>query len=180
MTAKLPEQLTLARYKTPIGVMLLAFDDEGFLRVLDFEDYEPRMHKLLRRQYGDKLRLADGAAPAKVTRALDRYFQGELAALNEIECKTAGTPFQRSVWAELRKIPVGKTTSYGALAAKLGKPQAMRAVGLANGANPIGVVVPCHRVIGANGALTGYGGGLHRKQWLLRHEGASFVEPATL
>jgi O-6-methylguanine DNA methyltransferase len=175
MTAKLPEELTLARYKTPIGVMLLAFDGEGALRVLDFEDYEPRMHKLLRRQYGDNLRLVDGAAPAKVTRALDRYFAGELAALDDIACATAGTPFQRRVWAALRQIPAGKTTSYGALAAKLGKPQAMRAVGLANGANPIGVVVPCHRVIGANGSLTGYGGGLHRKRWLLEHEGASFA-----
>lgn len=175
MIAKPPEQLTLARHTTPIGVMLLAFDDQGFLRVLDFEDYEARMHKLLRRQYGERLTLAGGGAPAKVIQALDRYFQGALDALDAIECRTGGTPFQRSVWAALRKIPVGTTTSYGALAARLGKPQAMRAVGLANGANPIGVVVPCHRVIGANGSLTGYGGGLHRKQWLLRHEGASFA-----
>lgn len=174
MTAKLPRYLTLARHATPIGVLLLAFDDAGFLRVLDFEDYEARMHKLLSRQYSAEPTLVGGGAPAKVIQALDRYFQGALDALDAIECRTGGTPFQQSVWTALRKIPVGTTTSYGALAAELGKPQAMRAVGLANGANPIGVVVPCHRVIGANGSLTGYGGGLHRKQWLLRHEGARF------
>ncbi len=87
----------------------------------------------------------------------------------------AGTPFQRDVWAALREIPVGKTLSYGALAAKIGRPKAVRAVGLANGANPIGIVVPCHRVIGADSSLTGYGGGLDRKRWLLNHEGAHYT-----
>ena len=84
---------------------------------------------------------------------------------------TAGTPFQRSVWAALVEIPAGETVSYAALARRIGRPAAVRAVGLANGANPVGIVVPCHRVIGSNGALTGYGGGLPRKAWLLRHEG---------
>ena len=83
-----------------------------------------------------------------------------------------GTPFQRAVWAALRRIPAGETLSYGQLAAQIGKPKAVRAVGLANGSNPVGVVVPCHRVIGADGSLTGYGGGLPRKLWLLEHEGA--------
>ena len=87
---------------------------------------------------------------------------------------TNGTPFQRRVWAALRAIPAGETTSYGALARLLDAPGASRAVGLANGANPIGIVVPCHRVIGADGSLTGFGGGLARKQWLLQHEGAAF------
>jgi O-6-methylguanine DNA methyltransferase len=83
-----------------------------------------------------------------------------------------GTDFERSVWAELRCIPLGTTISYGELAKRIGNPNAMRAVGLANGKNPIAIVVPCHRVIGANGSMTGYGGGIHRKEWLLRHEGA--------
>ena len=86
--------------------------------------------------------------------------------------KTAGTAFQREVWAALRTIPTGETTTYGRLASQLGRPKAMRAVGMANGANPISIIVPCHRVIGANASLTGYGGGLERKRWLLRHEGA--------
>jgi methylated-DNA-[protein]-cysteine S-methyltransferase len=85
-----------------------------------------------------------------------------------------GTEFQKAAWAALSRIPVGETRSYGAQAAAIGRPAAVRAVGMANGRNPIGVVVPCHRVIGADGALTGYGGGLERKRWLLRHEGAEF------
>src|SRR5262249_23027417 len=87
---------------------------------------------------------------------------------------TRGTIFQREVWAALRRIPVGATLSYGALARELGRPRAIRAVGLANGANPIGIVVPCHRVIGSNASLTGYGGGIERKRWLLEHEGVRF------
>ena len=91
-----------------------------------------------------------------------------------IEWRTGGTPFQRAVWTGLTTIPPGETLSYGGLAARLGCPTAVRAVGTANGANPISVVVPCHRVIGADGSLTGYGGGIERKRWLLRHEGAAF------
>src|SRR6185437_637184 len=92
--------------------------------------------------------------------------------IDAILTATAGTAFQREVWRALRDIPAGQTISYGELARRIGRPAAVRAVGLANGANPIGVVVPCHRVIGANGSLTGYGGGLHRKEWLLAHERA--------
>src|SRR5688500_16265974 len=116
--------------------------------------------------------LANGDVPREIRDALTAYFDGELAAIDRIPVEAIGSEFQQRVWAELRKIPVGTTTSYGALAKKLGKPGASRAVGLANGSNPIGVVVPCHRVIGADGTLTGYGGGLPRKQWLLEHEGA--------
>jgi methylated-DNA-[protein]-cysteine S-methyltransferase len=87
---------------------------------------------------------------------------------------TGGTPFQREVWAALRRIPAGQIASYGQLAARIGRPAAVRAVGLANGSNPVGVIVPCHRVIGANGSLTGYGGGIERKRWLLAHEGVAF------
>jgi methylated-DNA-[protein]-cysteine S-methyltransferase len=96
---------------------------------------------------------------------------GDIASLDGIPTESDGTPFQREVWAALRQIPAGETWSYGRLAAHIGRPAAVRAVGLANGANPIGVVVPCHRVIGASGGLTGYAGGLERKRWLLAHEG---------
>ena len=102
-------------------------------------------------------------------------FTGALTALDALPVATAGTPFQRAVWQALREIPCGTTVSYAALAQKIGKPSAMRAVGLANGSNPIGVVVPCHRVIGADGSLTGYGGGLDRKRWLLDHESNALV-----
>ena len=115
-----------------------------------------------------------GAAPSHVKRLLRRYFDGELGGLTDIEWRTAGTPFQRAVWTGLTTIAPGETLSYGALAAKLGWPSAVRAVGMANGANPVSVVVPCHRVIGADGSLTGYGGGIERKRWLLNHEGAAF------
>lgn len=110
------------------------------------------------------------ADPHGLTTAIAAYFSGDLHAIDEISVATAGTAFQRTVWRALRDIPCGTTISYGELARRIGKPDAVRAVGTANGANPIGVVVPCHRVIGANGTLTGYGGGLHRKRWLLDHE----------
>jgi methylated-DNA-[protein]-cysteine S-methyltransferase len=170
------ERLTLDRIRTPLGQALLITDTEYRLRALDWEDHEPRMQQLLRRHYGSSLSLAAGRAPQGTRQALDAYFAGDLAQLDGIECRTGGTPFQRAVWAALRTIRPGRTMSYGALAAALGVPKAVRAVGLANGANPISVVVPCHRVIGANGSLTGYGGGLERKRWLLAHEGAAFTD----
>ena len=175
MTATPPETLRLDRIATPIGQCLLITDDEGYLRVLDFDDYEPRMMKLLRRQYAADPVLTNGAAPTEVRRSIDAYFGGDIHALTAIRWRTGGTDFQRSVWTALTDIPVGRTMSYGELAVKLGNPKAMRAVGLANGANPVGVVVPCHRVIGANGSLTGYGGGIERKRWLLAHEGATLL-----
>jgi methylated-DNA-[protein]-cysteine S-methyltransferase len=101
------------------------------------------------------------------------YFDGDVRALDALPVKTQGTAFQSEVWAALRAIPVGQTRSYGQLAAAIGRPSAVRAVGLANGSNPVGVIVPCHRVIGANGTLTGYAGGLERKRWLLAHEAAN-------
>lgn len=170
MTAPQPEVLRLDRMTTPIGIALLVVDEAGRLRAFDFEDYEPRMARLLRRHYG-AVPLEPGAAPAALKQAFADYFAGDLAALSKVAWATAGTPFQREVWAALTTIPVGETLSYGALAAQIGRPKAVRAVGLANGANPVAVVVPCHRVIGATGSLTGYGGGLERKRWLLEHEG---------
>jgi methylated-DNA-[protein]-cysteine S-methyltransferase len=166
------EAFTLARLPSPIGVLLAATDASGALRALDWEDYAPRMRTLLRRQYGPGAAFVAGPAPAAVSRALADYFDGALEALDGLRVATAGTPFQRRVWAALRQIPVGSVTSYGALAERIGHKTAVRAVGAANGANPIGIVVPCHRVIGADGTLTGYGGGLERKRWLLAHEGA--------
>lgn len=163
----------LATYETPIGRMLIATDEDGAVRALDWEDYEARMHRLLRLHYGTA-HLHEGALPSAVRDALDAYLGGELGALEDIVVRTGGTAFQRAVWAGLRAIPAGQAWSYADLAAFIGRPRAVRAVGAANGANPVGVIVPCHRVIGADRALTGYGGGLERKRWLLRHEGVTF------
>ena len=167
---KTPQTFNLDRLETPIGVALLVTDDDGALRALDWDDYEQRMRELLRLQNGT-VTLCDGRAPRDLTRALSSYFKGDLDRLAEITWRVAGTPFQQKVWHALPKIRPGTTMSYGALAAKLKAPNAMRAVGHANGSNPISVVVPCHRLIGANGSLVKYGGGLERKRWLLRHEG---------
>lgn len=167
----------LTRIPTPIGVMLIATDGQGRLRVLDWETHAERMQRLIERQYGKgKVTLKDGPGPKAVVDKLKAYIAGDVAAIADVPTETGGTPFQRQVWRALRDIPVGQVWSYGQLAAHIGKPAAVRAVGLANGSNPVGVVVPCHRVIGANGALTGYGGGLDRKRWLLKHEGAAFKE----
>jgi methylated-DNA-[protein]-cysteine S-methyltransferase len=173
MTSKPPECLRLDRLGTPIGEALIVTDEAGQLRALDWADREASMARLLRLHYGSVVPIA-AAAPAKIKRLLSGYFEGELGCLAAIEWRTAGTTFQNNVWTALGTIPPGKTLSYGALAAKLGCPKAVRAVGMANGANPVSLVVPCHRVIGANGSLTGYGGGIERKRWLLRHEGAAF------
>jgi methylated-DNA-[protein]-cysteine S-methyltransferase len=165
-----PESFGLDRLPTPIGTALLVTDSDGVLRALDWEDHDPRIRQLLRLQYGAVI-LQDARAPKEMRAALSAYFKGDLDALRAIQWRVAGTPFQRKVWNALPKIRAGTTMSYGALAAKLGSPNAMRAVGHANGSNPISVVVPCHRLIGANGALVKYGGGLERKRWLLQHEG---------
>lgn len=166
----------LDRLDTPIGTALLVTDDQGFLRALDWIDYEARLHRLLRRHYGDYV-LEKAPVPKDIIAALTGYFAGDLGQLKNIKWRTNGTPFQRKVWNELHKIHAGKTSSYGAFASRLNVPNAARAVGLANGANPVSVVVPCHRLIGADGSLTGYGGGLARKEWLLAHEGAAFKRP---
>lgn len=164
-----PLQLIIDRVDTPIGEMLIIGDHDGNLRAVDWTDHEARILRLLRRQYGENgFKLEPGTSPH--ADAIRRYFAGDLAALDTLPVETAGTPFQRAVWRALRDIPCGETVSYGKLARQIGAPNAVRAVGLANGSNPIGVVVPCHRVIGADGSLTGYGGGIDRKRWLLEHE----------
>jgi methylated-DNA-[protein]-cysteine S-methyltransferase len=172
--ASKPARLILSRLATPIGEALVVTDEDGVLRAFDFADYEPRMRRLMRRHYGDQP-IAEGEVPADLAEVFGRYFAGDLDALDALEMRTNGTLFQRRVWAALRTIPSGQTLSYKQLAERIGSPKAVRAVGLANGANPVALVAPCHRVIGANGGLTGYGGGLHRKRWLLVHEGAQFA-----
>jgi methylated-DNA-[protein]-cysteine S-methyltransferase len=170
MSAKRSETFSLDRMDTPIGVALLVTDAEGVLRALDWEDYAPRMKELLRRQYG-AVELNEARAPGDMRKALTAYFKGDLDRLDTIKWHVAGTAFQQKVWHALPKVAAGTTMSYGAMAAKLKTPNAMRAVGHANGSNPISVVLPCHRLIGANGSLVKYGGGLERKRWLLAHEG---------
>lgn len=175
MNDEQPERLWLDRLATPIGEALIVTDEAGRLRAFDWADREAAMARLLRLQYAVPT-AAPGAMPAALRRTLAGYFDGDVGGLRAIAWRTGGTPFQRAVWHALTTIPPGQTLSYGALAAKLGCPRAVRAVGRANGANPISVVVPCHRVIGADGSLTGYGGGMPRKRWLLRHEGADFAD----
>jgi methylated-DNA-[protein]-cysteine S-methyltransferase len=157
--------------------MLLIHDPEERVRALDFHDFEARMQRLLRLHYGmgrADFVVESRKAPAAIRKALAGYFAGDLTAIDAVPVATSGTSFQREVWAALREIQPGTTLSYGALARELGRPKSVRAVGLANGANPVAIVVPCHRVIGADASLTGYGGGIDRKRWLLTHEGAAF------
>jgi methylated-DNA-[protein]-cysteine S-methyltransferase len=141
--------------KTPVGPLEL-FVDKKTLRALAFG--AARM----------KGAWKDGdSEPARKLRA---YFAGNVRALDDIEVLPAGTPFQQRVWAVLRTIPAGETRSYAEVARAIGQPTAVRAVARANATNPIALVIPCHRVIGSDGKLTGYGGGLPNKKWLLAHE----------
>lgn len=165
----LSETLILATLPGPLGPMLLVTDERGVVRALDFADCEARMQRLIRLHYG-LVALTEGSAPEAVRIALARYFAGEADALRAVSWATGGTDFQRAVWRGLTDIPVGQTDSYAGLATRIGRPTAVRAVGLANGSNPVGIIVPCHRVIGKSGALTGYAGGIERKRWLLEHE----------
>jgi len=163
--------LQLKTLITPIGEMLLLIDSDNFLRAADWRDYEARMQILLKRQYpGTEILIEPETADCESCQTMMRYFDGDLDSIGSLEVRTGGTRFQNRIWQELRNIPAGQTSSYGLLASRLGLERAARAVGMANGANPVGVVLPCHRMIGANGNLTGYGGGLERKRWLLHHE----------
>ena len=170
--------LQLECYLSPIGEIILVSDERGALRSLDFADYRARMERLLRAHYGS-YQIEESPNRYGHGAALDAYFAGDLSAFDGGQFATGGTAFQRDVWSALREIPAGTTVSYGALATRMGRPGSARAVGTANRENPIGIVVPCHRVIGANGQLTGYAGGLERKRWLLAHE-AKWAHPAQL
>lgn len=143
---------------------------EGALCALAFEDVLPRLSWILERRFGKFEPHASSPRTARMARALDAYFSGDLCALAALASDPGGTPFQRAVWGALRAIPAGETVSYAALAREVGRPDAARAVGAACGANPIWLVVPCHRAIGSDGRLVGYAGGLERKRWLLGHE----------
>lgn len=168
-----PLDFQLDRLATPVGELLIVADADGRLRAIDWTDHETRMHRLLDRYYGiGRYTISAARDPGGLTTAMSAYFAGHTAAIDKLPVETTGTPFQRSVWLALRKIRQGTTISYAELALRIGSPRAVRAAGLANGQNPISIVVPCHRVIGSNGTLTGYGGGVPRKKWLLEHEGA--------
>ena len=155
---------------TPAGAIVLV-ERGGSLVGLVFEDHWKGFRGELEQRFGEFSFEEDprGGASAE---ALRRYFGGDLGALSDVSVDTGGTAFQQTVWRALRRIPAGSTWSYARLAREIGRPSATRAVAAANGANPVSIVVPCHRVIGSDGSLTGYGGGLPRKRWLLVHEGA--------
>jgi len=161
--------LQLDRIDSPLGTILIVVDGEQ-LCSLDYEDYEQRMMTLLQRRY-NSIHLVPTIDPHGISSQLRAYFAGDYRCLDAIPVSTGGTAFQQQVWLALRTIPPGTTISYSELAVKLGRPTAYRAVGGTNALNPIAIVLPCHRVVGANASLTGYAGGLMRKQWLLQHEG---------
>ncbi|MEZ5831424.1 MAG: methylated-DNA--[protein]-cysteine S-methyltransferase [Dongiaceae bacterium] len=166
-----PVALLIDRIKTPIGELGIVANEKDRLCAVEWTDHEDRMHRSLRLHYGqDGYELKRACDPGGFSTALRAYFGGELSAIDGLKVATGGTDFQKSVWKALRTIPCGETTTYAALAERVGRPKAVRAVGHANGDNPVSVVVPCHRVIGTNGSLTGYGGGIARKRWLLAHE----------
>ncbi|HLK10225.1 MAG TPA: methylated-DNA--[protein]-cysteine S-methyltransferase [Candidatus Binatia bacterium] len=166
-------RLLIDRTRTPLGELILVADGEGRLRAVGWADHEAHLLRRLRGHCdGRAFALVPRADPGGLTRALAAYFAGDLRAIDDLPVCTGGTPFQRAVWAALRRIPCGTTVSYGEIARRIGRPSAVRAVGQANNANPVGIVVPCHRVVAADGALAGYGGGVERKRWLLAHEGA--------
>ncbi|WP_133650989.1 methylated-DNA--[protein]-cysteine S-methyltransferase [Paraburkholderia flava] len=166
-------KLHLTTIATPLDDMLLVTDESAHIHAFEFADHRARLHRLLRARY-DTYELIDAPpSPTHVT-AIDRYFAGDLHALDSLVTDTAGSDLERRVWVALLEIPPGRTKTYGELARALGftDPRAAIDIGAAVGANPVEVIVPCHRVIGSNGELKGYAGGPHRKRWLLEHEGA--------
>jgi methylated-DNA-[protein]-cysteine S-methyltransferase len=165
-----PTTLQLGSIASPIGDLLVATLRDAVCAIA-FEGGEADAERYLARRHG-AIAKVPGRVPAHVRDALDGYFEGDLAAFDGIEVVAKGTAFQERVWNALRKIPAGRTASYADIAQRIGQPTAVRAVGLANGQNPVPIIIPCHRIIGRDGSLTGFGGGLERKAWLLRHEGA--------
>jgi methylated-DNA-[protein]-cysteine S-methyltransferase len=159
--------LTVEELLSPIGPLTVA-EKNARVCVLHFGKRAAAVRSTLGRWYPNEPVGRGVRVDLRLT--LQAYFDGDLAALDRVDVELNGTAFQRRVWEALRGIEAGTTTSYGALARTVGEPAAVRAVGAANGANPVAVIVPCHRVIGSNGSLTGYGGGLERKKWLLAHE----------
>lgn len=144
--------------------------DGDRLIALEFGDVEHRLMPMLRARFGVGVELRRIQELGGISPLIRAYFNGDVNAIDGIDTDGGGTDFQHRAWAALRTIPPGETRSYGEMAAALGKPNAARAIGSANALNPISLVVPCHRLVGSNGALTGYGGGVKRKRWLLEHE----------
>jgi methylated-DNA-[protein]-cysteine S-methyltransferase len=179
-------QLSRTLIPTPLGEMLALSSDEG-LCALEFttvmgsaggEDRQSRLNARLARWFPPH-EIVDRETPtiARTRGWLTAYFDGSSPALVDLPLDMRGAPFEKRVWLALQAIPPGRTTSYGAIAHALGSARASRAVGAANGANPVAIIVPCHRVIGSSGSLTGYGGGLDRKTWLIDHERRWRTEP---
>ena len=158
--------------ESPIGELLLARRGESVVG-LALPNGREKLERWLSRRFGGEDVAYAETSDNGPSKGLRRYFDGDVAALEAIEVDTGGTAFQSAVWTALRSVPAGRTVSYGELAAMAGSPRAVRAVGAAMASNPVAIVVPCHRVIGSDGSLHGYGGGLDRKEWLLRHEGGS-------
>ena len=151
------------RYKSPIGTIQIAVADSEVV-ALSFGEHPMQIQKRLDAQDIHTVK----AHP--VIDRLDAYFEGDLAAIDDLEVAFSGTDFQVNVWKQLRRVPAGQTTSYSRLAEDIGSPRAVRAAGTAAGANPVGIIVPCHRMVRSDGSLGGYAGGLDKKQWLLTHE----------
>jgi methylated-DNA-[protein]-cysteine S-methyltransferase len=155
--------------QSPIGPLTIASRGDQLVMVR-FGDEREQAERFLHRQE-PSVAIVEHNDPAGAVSALEKYFAGDLSAVDRLDVEFYGTDFQRRVWTALRSILAGRTASYLDIASAIGAPTAVRAVGAANGANPIPIVVPCHRIIGTSGALVGYGGGLDRKRWLLGHEG---------
>lgn len=160
--------LYVERVQTPIGVLLLTHDGAELCNA-EFENQEERRQQELAHHFPGAT-LIDQLKKSEFSRALSTYFRGDVRAIDDLPVARLGTPFQQKAWAALRRIEPGSTRAYGEQATKLGKPNAARAVGRANGLNPVSIVVPCHRLVGADGSLVHYGGGLERKRWLIEHE----------
>jgi methylated-DNA-[protein]-cysteine S-methyltransferase len=161
--------IEIATIESPIGKLTTAARG-GRVCLVHFGAASAAIKATLTSWYPDE-HIKPGPDPGGTVSVLRRYFDGDLDSLDEIDVELHGTSFQRGVWTALRSVKAGTTLSYAQLADRVGTPSAVRAVGAANGANPVAVVLPCHRIIGSNGSLTGYGGGLDRKRWLLDHEG---------
>lgn len=168
--------LLIDGFDSPIGPVHVVSDGRS-LCALDFGDPAERLLPLLAARFGGAA-VRDADDPLGLASRARAWFAGDLSAFDGVPVDGGGTAFQRRVWAELCRIPCGTTTSYGALAVRLGLPKASRAVGAANGRNPVAIVVPCHRVVGADGGLCGYAGGVERKRWLLAHERAALAAAA--
>jgi methylated-DNA-[protein]-cysteine S-methyltransferase len=169
MEASTKTKLQWDSVNSPLGQLLVVTKGQH-LCALEFADRERRMLEILQARYGE-FSLVARQNPLGVGDLIQAYFAGDYSSLAPISVNLGGTAFQQQVWSALRAIPVGTTITYGELATQLGNPNASRAVGMANSRNPVAIVVPCHRVVGVNAQLTGYAGGLKRKQWLLEHEG---------